>query len=60
MNIEKEIDKIDLNNIISPNKLIDGGQAIFITLNKNQNIDIEGIIANRPLVKYNLRVEVFS
>jgi len=49
-----------VNNIISLNKLIEGGAAIFIILNKNHNIDIDGIIDNIPLVKNILREWVTS
>ena len=48
--------KIDVSNMISLIKLIDGGAAIFHAANKNHHIEIVGQIANNPFVRYILRV----
>lgn len=55
-----DLDRIDEINIISLNKLIDGGAAIFAAVNKNHHIDIIGLRHNKPLVRNNLRVWVTS
>lgn len=39
-----------LINKISPNKFIEGGLAILLIINKNQNKHILGIIVNIPLL----------
>jgi len=47
---------IDVINIISLNKLIDGGAAIFQMENINHHSAKTGENVNKPLVKYILRV----
>jgi hypothetical protein len=47
-------------NIISLNKLIDGGAAMLAAVNKNHHIDIVGLIHINPLDKNILRVKVIS
>lgn len=46
--------------IISLNRLIDGGAAMFAAVNINHHIVIIGLITNSPLVKNILRVCVIS
>jgi len=55
-----DIDIIEEINIISLNKLIDGGAAILQIVNKNHHIDKIGHIVNKPLVRNILRVWVIS
>jgi len=43
-------------NIISLNKLIEGGAAILIDANINHHMDIVGIIIIMPFIKNILRV----
>lgn len=43
--------KIDVNKIISLNKLIEGGAPIFIILKINQKIDILGKTESKPFTK---------
>jgi hypothetical protein len=55
------INKIDFVNVvvikvISLNRLIDGGAAIFAAVNKNHHIVIIGLIVINPFVKNILRV----
>jgi len=47
-------------SVISLNKLIDGGAAIFAAVNRNHHIVIIGLITIRPLVRNILRVCVIS
>lgn len=54
--LELDEDKIDVNNKISLNKLIDGGAPMFHAANKNHHIDIVGHIISNPFVRYILRV----
>jgi hypothetical protein len=60
--IDNTIDllKIAVKSIISLNKLIDGGAAIFQAVNKNHQADKIGNEVMIPLVKYMLRVCVIS
>jgi hypothetical protein len=53
-------DIIEVINIISLNKLIDGGAAMLLAVNKNHHMVRVGRRSIIPLVKYNLRVEVIS
>jgi len=46
--------------VISLNKLIDGGAAIFAAVNRNHHIVITGLITISPFVKNILRVWVIS
>ena len=64
-NPSKGVNIIDLVNVvvirvISLNKLIDGGAAMFAAVNKNHHIVIMGLIVINPLVKNILRVCVIS
>jgi hypothetical protein len=47
-------------NIISLNRFIDGGAAMFAAVKRNHHIDIDGRIHSIPLVKKILRVAVIS
>ena len=60
--IEEIVDflKIAVNKIISLNRLIDGGAAIFQAEKINHHIDRIGNDTIIPLVKYILRVWVIS
>ena len=51
---------VDGKIIISPNKLILGGAAMFMIQKRNHQIVREGINISIPFVIYILRVEVFS
>lgn len=55
-----DVDIIAVINIISLNRLIDGGAAIFLAVNINHHIVRVGIINIIPFVKYRLRVDVIS
>ncbi len=55
-----EVLKIDVSSMISLNKLIEGGAAIFHAENKNHHIDKLGTMIKIPLVKYILRVWTIS
>jgi len=55
-----EDDKIEVINIISLSKLIDGGAAIFAPVNKNHHKVIEGVTHINPFVRKMLRVLVIS
>jgi len=46
--------------MISLNKLIDGGAAIFAAVNINHHIDMVGLIHIKPFDKNILRVDVIS
>lgn len=54
------MDRIDVINIISLKRLIDGGAAMFAHTNRNHHIEITGVAVNIPLVKFILRVFVIS
>lgn len=54
------IDIIEVINMISLNKLIVGGAAIFLAVNINHHMVRIGINAISPFVIYNLRVDVIS
>jgi hypothetical protein len=55
-----DIDITDVISIISLSKLMVGGAAIFLAVNRNHHIVIVGIITINPFVKYSLRVLVIS
>jgi hypothetical protein len=55
-----DIDNAEVINIISLNRLIDGGAAIFAAVNINHHIDIIGAVHMSPLDKNILRVWVIS
>jgi len=55
-----DLDIIEVINMISLSRLIDGGAAIFAAVNKNHHIDIVGAIIISPLVRNILRVCVIS
>jgi len=55
-----DFDIIEVINIISLRRLIDGGAAMFAAVNKNHHIDIMGAIDISPFVKNILRVWVIS
>jgi hypothetical protein len=59
-NVISDIDSTEVINIISLNRLIDGGAAIFAAVNINHHIDIIGAVHIRPLDKNILRVCVIS
>lgn len=48
--------KIDVSNMISLSRLIEGGAAMFHAENKNHHIDRLGTIIKIPFVKNILRV----
>lgn len=60
ISVEVDVDRIDVINIISLNRLIDGGAAMFAHTNKNHHIEITGVAVSIPLVKVILRVLVIS
>lgn len=53
-------DIIEVINIISLSKLIVGGAAMFLAVNRNHHIVRDGIRTITPLVIYSLRVDVIS
>jgi hypothetical protein len=54
------MESTEVISIISLNRLIDGGAAIFAAVNMNHHIDIIGAVHISPLDKYILRVWVIS
>jgi len=52
--------RVAVIRVISLNRLIDGGAAIFVAVNINHHIDIIGLIVISPLVRNILRVWVIS
>jgi hypothetical protein len=55
-----DLDRMDVINIISLRRLIDGGAAILAAVNRNHHRDIIGAIVISPLDKNILRVWVIS
>jgi hypothetical protein len=60
INLHTDIFKIEVINMISLIKLIEGGAAIFLAANKNHHIVKVGATVIRPLVRKILRVWVNS
>jgi len=60
INDRVDLDIIAVISIISLNKLIDGGAAIFAAVNINHHIVMIGATVIKPLVKNILRVWVIS
>ncbi len=52
--------RIDVISMISLIRLIDGGAAMFLAVNRNHHIDSAGSITRSPFVRYRLRVCVNS
>lgn len=55
-----DLDIVQVIRIISLNRLIDGGAAIFVAVHTNHHMVIIGLIVINPLVKNILRVCVIS
>lgn len=55
-----DLDSAAVINVISLNRLIEGGAAIFAAVNINHHIVIIGLMVIRPLVRNILRVWVIS
>jgi len=60
ISVEVDIFKIDVISIISLIRLIDGGAAMFLAVNKNHHKVRVGATINIPFVKNSLRVWVSS
>ena len=56
----RDLDSVAVINIISLNRLIDGGAAMLAAVNKNHHMVIIGLMVINPLVKNILRVCVIS
>lgn len=56
----KDLVIVAVIKMISLSKLIDGGAAILVAVNKNHHILIMGLIVIKPLVRNILRVLVIS
>ena len=58
--VEEDAERMEVINMISLIKLIEGGAAILVILKMNHHKAINGNTLKRPLVRKSLRVDVNS